>query len=416
MPEQRWRGALWVVVPLATLALACMPLLGMRTMVWSIAFWIVVLVLRTCFDPVPIDRRHVRWTLFLALPFLLMFCDMFRTPEIVAGWKHTERSSSLILFPVGFLLLGAPATDRFRGAMMDVFSSSAILLALAANIGVAFTEVPATLQAEPGYVYNYRAMFGLVTGLHPPYAAYYFFLGALFQLMRSLDITTYRIARRVATVLLFVAGVLLASRMPLAAFLAAVSCIALMNVPRKKVLRTLTGVFGAVLLTTVLSPGMRQRMSEALHGQVAPATQSEVTSTNIRLPLAQCTKEAISIHWLWGTGQSEAQATLDRCYRQFNIPLLLDGSYGTHNQMLHWWLCFGVPGLLLFVIYFGVLIHHAWRRKHTAYLVFLVFVLLCMLTENVLARQWGVVLFACFNALFVAGTLSDHASGRSLRI
>ncbi len=415
MTEQRWHGALWIAVPLSTLVLTFMPVLGMRPMIWVIAFWFLVLVLRAGFDPVPISRRQLRWTLFLALPFLLMLIDMFRAPDLVSGWKYAERSSSLLLFPLGFLLLGAPATARFRGTMMDVFSMSAMLLAFGANIGVAFTGVSPALEAEPGYVYNYRAMFGLVTGMHPPYAAYYFFLGAFFQLLRSLDSATYRNARRIATVLLFIAGVLLASRMPLVAFLAAVSVIALLRIPRQKALRTVLGAFGAVLLTIVLSPGMRQRMSEALHGQVAPASQSEVTSTNIRLPLALCAKETIAEHWLLGTGQSDAQATLDRCYRQFNIPLLLDGSYGTHNQILHWWLCFGVIGPLLFAIWFGVLLRHAWRQRDTAHLAFLVFLLLCMLTENVLARQWGVVLFACFNALFVAGTLADQVPGRGLR-
>ena len=392
-----------------------MPLLGMRPMIPVIAFWLFVLVLRACCDPVPITLREFRWTLFLALPFLFMVIDMFRGPELLSGWKYTERSSSLLLFPVGFLMLGAPATDRLRGTMMDVFSMSALLLAIGANIGVAVAEVSPALEAEPGYAYNYRAMFGLVTGLHPPYAAYYFFLGALFQLLRSIDGATYRTARRIATVLLFIAGVLLASRMPLFAFLVAASLIAILRMPRKNALRTVLGAFGAVLLTILLSPGMRQRMSEALHGQAAPASQSEVTSTNIRLSLAHCAKETIAEHWLLGTGQSEAQTTLDRCYRQFNIPLLLDGSYGTHNQILHWWLCFGVVGPVLFVIWFGVLLRHAWRQMDVAYVAFLVFLLLCMLTENVLARQWGVVLFACFNALFVAGTLADKAPARSPR-
>ena len=415
MREQWWRGALWIAVPLATLVLACMPLLGMRPMIGVIAFWFLVLVLRAWFDPVPISQRQFRWALFLALPFLLMLIDMFRAPDLVSGWKYTERSSSLLLFPLGFLLLGAPATDRFRGTLMDVFGLSAMLLAFGANIGVAFTEVPPALEAEPGYVYNYRAMFGLVTGLHPPYAAYYFFLGAIFQLLRSFDGATHRTARRITAVLLFIAGVLLASRMPLVAFLAAVSVIVLSRIARRKALLTVMGAFVAVLFTIVVSPGMRHRMSEAFHVHVAPASQSEVTSTNIRLPLALCAKETIAEHWLLGTGQSAAQATLDRCYRQFNIPLLLDGSYGTHNQILHWWLCFGVLGLSLFIIWFGVLLRHAWRHRDTAHLAFLVFLLLCMVTENVLARQWGVVLFACFNALFVAGTLADQVPGRSIR-
>ena len=143
-----------------------------------------------------------------------------------------------------------------------------------------------------------------------------------------------------------------------------------------------------------------------------PATAYEVTSSNIRTVIAHCTREAIGEHWLLGTGQARAQATLDACYRPFGIPLLLDGSYGTHDQPLHWWLCFGIAGIGLFLVYFGALLRDAWRARDTAHLAFLVLLLGCMLTENVLARQWGTVLFACFNALFVAGRMEVGRTGQ----
>ena len=406
------RPFLWGAVPLSTLALGLLPILGMRAMVWVIAAWIALLVVRAFVDPVPITRRNRRWCLFLALPFLLMLLDCLRAADLAAGWKATERSASLLLFPVGSLMLGAPASARFRETLMDLFSLSALALAVFANIGVAITDLPAALEAEPGYVYNYRAVFGLVSGLHPPYAAYYFFTAALFQIVRALDGAPFRAARYGSVAALFISGVLLASRMPLFAFAAAACLTMVMRMPQKQAIRAAVGVGVAFVCTIAFSLGMRQRMTEAMHERSAPTSQHEVNSSNIRIPLAQCTRDVIGDHWLMGTGQAQAQASLDTCYRRFNIPLLLDGSYGTHNQPLHWWLCFGITGLLLFVVYFGVLLWSSWRARDVAHLALLVFLLLCMLTENLLARQWGVVLFACFNALFIAGRAEEPARPR----
>jgi O-antigen ligase len=411
MPDQSLRQFLWGAVPVTTLALGCMPLFGPRTMVAVIAIWLATLVVRAFVDPVPFPWAKVRWCVFLALPFLLMLADILRAPDPGSGWKHVERSASLLLFPAGFLLLGGPASTRFRQALMDLFSLAALLLAVYANIAVILSDVPPEVKAMPGYAYSYRAMFSAVTSLHPPYAAYYFLSAALFQLTRAIDTTRQRAWRIAVIVVLFISALLLASRMPLIAFVAATIPIFLLRLPRRTAVVAIIAVlFGSVGLIAI-APSARQRVAEIFHCTVPPSTQSEVTSTNIRMPLAHCALETIREHWLVGTGQANAQPVLDDCYRQFDIPLLLDGSYGTHDQLLHWWLCFGVAGLALFIVYFGGLLRRAWRARDAAHLAFLVFLLLCMTTENLLARQWGVVLFACFNALFIASPPEDRVGG-----
>jgi O-antigen ligase len=414
MADQSIRQFLWGAVPVATLALGCMPLLAPRAMVLLIAIWLVLLLVRALLDPIPITSVNARWCAFLALPFLVMLPDILRAPDLSIGWKHVERSMSLLLFPVGFLLLGAPASRRFREALIDRVSLSAILLAVYANTAVLFSDVPREVQAMPGYVYSYRAVFSSVTALHPPYAAYYFLIAALFQLTRAIEDRSRRNWRIAAILILFISALLLASRMPLVAFVAAALPIFLLRLSRGTALvAMITLLLGSVALIAI-APNARQRVVEVFHSTSAPNTQSEVTSTNVRMPLAHCAMETISQHWLLGTGQANAQPILDDCYRQFDIPLLLDGCYGTHNQLLHWWLCFGLAGLALFIVYFGALLRRAWRTRDAAHLAFLIFLLLCMTTENLLARQWGVVLFACVNALFIAAPQNERPLSNGL--
>ena len=113
-----------------------------------------------------------------------------------------------------------------------------------------------------------------------------------------------------------------------------------------------------------------------------------------------------------GIGQANVQARLNQCYERFGEPGLLDGSYGTHNQLLHWWLSFGLFGVVLYVIYFGTLWSTAWQRKDAGHRGCIIRILLCCVTENVLTRQWGIVLFTSFNALFLSGSQPEPPIAR----
>jgi O-antigen ligase len=118
-----------------------------------------------------------------------------------------------------------------------------------------------------------------------------------------------------------------------------------------------------------------------------------------RFVVGHCSGELLKDHALFGLGQAAVQPALDACYAQFNDPRYLNGSYSTHNQLVHWWLSFGVLGALCFLALFIGPIRMAWITGDARLVAFLVFALLCCTTENLLARQWGVVPFAFFLSL-----------------
>lgn len=390
------------LVPLSTLCLALMPLLRMRPIVAVIAGWIVVLALRSALDPSPVGRRMWTWMGFLAMPFGLMVLDLFRAPDLLQGLHLLERSTALVVFPLGFLVLGAPSSDRFREAMMDLFSLAAMGLAAYGNFKTFFYGLPPQFLGDD-FSMVYRASFAHHTALHPPYASYFFLAAAVFQLERVLDRARRPVLRLLAIAVLLLAGLLIASRMPLIAFAAASAAVFLVRMPRRLAWRTSVAVFAGVLVLAAVTPGARERMAEVLALAKKRTDMRSLTSVDMRVPIAHCSLQRIEEHWLLGVGEANVQGLLDSCYTQFDMPMLLNGSYGTHNQLLHWWLSFGLAGVALYVVYFGTLLINAWQRGDAAHLGFLVLMMLCSSTENLLTRQWGVVLFACFNALFIAG-------------
>ncbi|HEX2617023.1 MAG TPA: O-antigen ligase family protein, partial [Flavobacteriales bacterium] len=150
------------------------------------------------------------------------------------------------------------------------------------------------------------------------------------------------------------------------------------------------------------TPSTRERLAQAFHSEPMP-TATTANALNIRVPITQCSLELLEQHWILGMGQPRVQPALDACYGRFGIPQLRDGSYSTHCQPLHWWIAFGLAGLAAFLVLFGVPLREAFRRADGQAVGFLLIIVLCCLTENVLARQWGVVLFAYVNALLLAG-------------
>jgi O-antigen ligase len=411
MRDTTLRRYVEALVPLSTLLLAFMPIVGMKAMVFIALFWLLVLGSRAALDPSPIETNAWRWTLFLALPLLITIPDAIRAPDALSGWQFIERSSSFLVFPVGFLLLGGPSSDRFREAMMDLLTISALLLAAYGNSKMVLYGIGPRLVGDD-FSMAYRSTFAWYTGIHPPYASYFFLSGAVFQLERVLDRARRPVLRLLAVVLLVLASLLIASRMPLIAFAGAAAAVIFMRLPAPKAISRAAIIFVVLLVLAALTPSFRERMAEVFSLAQERSPKVSMNSMDIRVPIAHCSLSLIEEHWLVGIGQANVQHALNGCYQQFNIPRLQDGSFGSHNQLLHWWLSFGLPGVLLYVTFFGAMLIRAWQRRDAAHMGFLVLLMLCSATENLLTRQWGVMLFTCFNALFVAAVVPVQGGGR----
>jgi len=392
----------------ATLLLACTPLLGMRPAVLVVMLWVLSALLHRI--AVKEERRapDLRTFLLLSSPFLLMVFDLLRADDIAAAWTIAERSSFLAIAPLVVFVLRPPVDDRLRDRAADMFSLSALALALFANASIAITGIAANIP----FAQAYRAGFAEVTGIHPPFAAFFLLLGALFQLHRMLGrapASAWRIGIGGALVL---SGALIASRTPLVAFTCSALVLLWMHLPHQRAIR-LSGVLllVAVLLVLVV-PSARQRVLEPFRTELSIPAPGASNSVSERFVIGHCSWALLRSNWLFGLGQSEVQPSMDACYAQFNDPRYLDGSYSTHQQALHWWLSFGVLGLSVFLMLFGRPLYNAIVDHDARLASFLAFALICCMTENVLARQWGVVPFAFFLSLFTRGLFAGVRSPR----
>ncbi|MCB0768865.1 MAG: O-antigen ligase family protein [Flavobacteriales bacterium] len=341
--------------------------------------------------------------LLLGSPFLLMLLDSARASQWSAAWKLAETSSVLLLFPIGFTMIDRSRAPTLRDRMIDLFSWSALTLAIWANGGILIRSEawPSAVDASVAFSYFYRTAFAMVTGVHAPFAAYWFFCAALFQMHHVLQDKHTPPWRSLLAGALTIAGILIGSRMPIIAFGVAFASLLFFRFETRKALGWIFGTVVTLSILVIALPGSRDRAMEVFSTLYSRTGANGINSVSVRSPILQCSLELLEEHWILGAGQPAVQSALDECYSDQQHSFMADGSYSTHNQLLHWWLSFGVLGVTAFVLLFGHSLAEAFRRRDAIHFAFVLFILLCCFTENVLARQWGVVLFACFNTLFL---------------
>ena len=104
---------------------------------------------------------------------------------------------------------------------------------------------------------------------------------------------------------------------------------------------------------------------------------------------------------LIGHGAGDIEKRLSQCYEEFNTSAFDVQSYNTHNQYFHYLCAFGLVGTIIILYYFGFYLRNAYVSKNWNHFTLLILFYLCFLTENILVRNTGIVVFSMINCIFV---------------
>ncbi|PTX14913.1 hypothetical protein C8N40_10910 [Pontibacter mucosus] len=138
-----------------------------------------------------------------------------------------------------------------------------------------------------------------------------------------------------------------------------------------------------------------------------------VSSINIRYINWGCSFKVLGEdkNWLTGLGVGNTQEKLNLCYKNLN-PWIYENEMNAHNEYLEEMLRNGLTGLLILVLCLAVPTAHSLKHHQYTYLGFLILIIVCCITENVLSRQAGIMFYALFNSVFAFNTFN---SGKWLR-
>ncbi len=151
------------------------------------------------------------------------------------------------------------------------------------------------------------------------------------------------------------------------------------------------------------------------------------SSINTRYVIWNCNLKLLvdGYHWILGCGL-DYQNILDACYSQnwdkYGIktsegidPVFLQSHFNPHNEFLQTWIETGILGLLAILASISLAIKIGLQKRNYLYLAFTILFFICCLTESMLTRQKGIVLYALFNSLFAFQMRGCSSNGKMIK-
>lgn len=397
--------------------LSCFPLLGMKVTVVAIITFTALSFLSALlsWNRFAGTKNWYSLVLFL-IPFFLILLRTVVTDRSDESKFYLEVSLSLLAFPASFFLynIGRPAHSIKIPLWLFTLSTLTVVIS---GLSAAFSKIlehlgpdkfwktTAQMLHDPSLPYHIRTIFEESVGIHPTHAS--IFIGIGIVVISSMLISNFRNYSYRFTALLTIIAIILtvmlailASRTPFIATAIAVMVFAFLNFKRK--ILVFYVVAGLAVLTATLAvtvPSFTARFSEISLSNSGIPDANEENSFNLRSGIYQCSIDIIRENWLWGVGPGNIQKHLNDCYDTISPEVYHGKNYNTHNQFFDYWIGLGLAGPAALLLVFGYFIISCYRSKNFLGVSVAILFFIAMLTENLLTRQNGVVVFCLFIGL-----------------
>ncbi len=321
--------------------------------------------------------------------------------------QHIGLQAVLLVVPACFLMLKRLPQAFHERVWLALWGSALAASVYVTGIGVYRTLAEGRLYAYFGSHYLYYTELAERL-MHPAYfsalVAVALMGGAYLREKGYLKSRWYWLAQ--AWLLLFL--LLLSARMVLIALLVSGVLLALYLGWQRGNKRL---VWGALIGAPLFALAVFWILPERLQSRFTELTQvtydikapeaSQFNGLTIRLAEWKGVFTALEGHWWLGHGSGAGQLALRAAYEKIGFQVGLHYDYNAHNQYLETWLHNGLIGLLLLLAVFALAFRAAWQQKNWLALWFVVFMMLCLLSESMLLRHRGVLLLAVYLPLML---------------
>ena len=186
----------------------------------------------------------------------------------------------------------------------------------------------------------------------------------------------------------------------LALFIAFSFIIAIKELSYQAKLLTYRGFVVFAVMILFLTP-IKSRIMEFVNTTHLYPVGNYFNSFNIRMGIYRCSFEVGEKTPWYGLGPGDVQNNLDLCYKNSYVTKAYsEGIFNTHSQYLFYWLSFGMVGLILILTSYVLFFRQAFLARNKLYIIFLIYILICCMFENILSRNTGIVLYTIFNTMF----------------
>ncbi|TKD65091.1 O-antigen ligase [Flavobacterium sp. ASW18X] len=384
---------------------------------WSNAFMNVLIFGGVLFivQNIIIDRKVVSrlknggWLFYLCLIFIGVIFTNGIVLEDPKGFQYVLRMSTVLILPVMIQIMIGKTTDKQLKSIINLYIHSVSILCLTSLI-TAIVRVIFKENAVLGLKdISYTNLSSVLVNHEPIYFSLFVGLGVLMVtsliFVRGKDKKSLYVLE-LAFLLFFL--FLLGSRTAILATFVALGVFGLVR--SKRFLLGLTVLFALIFTINYLyNDSFKSRIDFVLNFNTEFNFQQDWSYEGlaVRYMTWNCSLEGIKENFWFGTGVTKAQLYLDNCYKENEYQSLLffnkeHGSiFNSHNLYLGVFLKLGVVGFILLMAIIILILYKSIRDKNIHLLLILTFFMVNGLTESVLVREKGIMLFTFFFGLFL---------------
>ncbi|CAI8322360.1 MAG: Uncharacterised protein [Polaribacter sejongensis] len=390
------------------LLVASFPLFSIRISTFILAFWfimsVIVLFKKKSYNS--LSKVSYRNIAILSLYYIFLLVNY-----IFSGFdnnliKFLETDALFLLFPL-FIFINKDyiATKTLKNILL-VFFGSNLILAMICWFKIFQTGFFKLLEKDSYYHPVFRGLFAETTGIHLPYLGLFFVFSifiAYFFIIKTNSKKHVKILVFLSSIVLLASIVTFSARMALGTFFVIIFYLTFKEI--KGSLRKISTLFlfTSFAIILVINSPVKKRIAEIFNTKLElPSGKLNDKShlVNFRYGIYYCSYNIIKNDIFVGIGKNNVSESLQLCYDNFsynNFDDFKKRNYNTHNQYIDLIISYGVFG---FIILFSSIFYGWYHSKSSLYKVFLITIFLALLTENLFARQLGVVFFTLFNTLF----------------
>ncbi|WP_298237187.1 O-antigen ligase family protein [uncultured Algibacter sp.] len=380
------------------------PLLPDRLKVILTGYLVVfsmILAINTKFKKINYQTFLINSSLFFVLAISLVY-----TNNISRGFKFVfETRISSIIFPLIFLFISNRKdilNNQVIRKVKRIYIISCLLYCFIFYLFLLIYQQSSfnSVSILPTFVFTRNTMIDIpVIGNHPIYSSIYLGIAIIFlKPFKFLNKKSKKI--EFLFFLVFVITLLLlSSKMVIISLLLTGFVYLLKSKTYSKSIKikVIASILILIFLSLKFSP-LKYRFNELFNKETYEKFDRS-KSTSIRVAIYKCGIQVIDKNIAIGTGVGDVQEELNSCYEGFSY-YLVDNNFNIHNQYLSVFIATGVIGLMFFLFFLFFNYRKSLKLKDETYIYILLFYSLNMMTENILERQNGIMLFYFFVCLF----------------
>ncbi len=363
-----------------------------------------------------IKIESLKVVLLCVLPFLMYLISLLWTEDFNSGLKIIEKNLAFLILPSVVFVLKPFKTCAQLKIFKKIFVCSAAFSVIITSCYLLF-NLRGILTAQNAYSINIKLRESIelvpIIGEHSIYFSLILALAIVLLFFNSFNYRWLNIALYV----LFILGISIASSKGV---ILAVLLVVVVGVFQRfrNIKKAITVLFFSFLcfgFIVYFSP-IKERLNEIIESKYIYPEGVHYNSFNLRMAIYNCSLSLIKDTPIIGFAPADTQKQLNECYKKFNTNAFFEKNYNTHNQYFDYFLSFGILGLMIILFSFTYFLRIAIVNNNYEYLCFLTLFYTAFLTENILVRNTGIVLFVTFNCLFAYSTLFTKELNQNLNL